>query len=89
MKLIEKLAREWINTPRYAAVPAIYYCYEDSCDLLHVDFEKAQLVAFEAGFRKAREMAAALGDQKPICGHLWSPPIFQKDIMSLGEQEAE
>lgn len=65
MKKIEKLAREWVEAP------------ENYCDGWT---NPAMTAAYQAGFRKARELfAEKYGDQADY--------LFSEDILKIGEED--
>jgi hypothetical protein len=68
MKLLEKLAAEWVREQPRA-----------SLTYTNMDFERA----FEAGFRKAREMFLEMCNCSPECESNWNK------LAILGEEEAE
>lgn len=87
MKLIEKLAKDWLNEPKYeSSFESIYsskLCYDPE-DAIGLAYNRSRQRAYEAGFLKAREMAVVQVLAEPYM----SPHAncLENRIRQLGEE---
>ena len=84
MKLIEKMAKEWINKPKYVSVLEGVYLSRDPDHQSRVDFERTWKRAYEAGFEAAQELILSLKDTE---GHSYHSTWMADKIKYLGDEE--